>query len=305
MSIPVRMSAGALVWRPAHPGAKSDLEVLLVHRTRHDDWTVPKGTVERGETRPAAAVREVEEETGVLSRLGVPLLELEYEFAAGRLKNVAYWAARPLSGDADSYVPNREIDAVAWVPLEKAGKRVSYDTDRAVIDTFLERVGAGSHRTRTLIVVRHAAARPRRRWRKDALSRPLTAEGKRESHSLRPLLAAYGVHHVHASGALRCVQTVVPYADSAGRPITVDHRLDEPRDGGPAKNRPLFEAMAEDVALKRPVAVCGHRTVIPRMLASVGVDAASVSADPLAPAGLVVVHHRRGEVHATEHHAPH
>ncbi|KAA1425323.1 NUDIX hydrolase [Mumia zhuanghuii] len=305
MSAPARMSAGALVWRPAHPGTKRELEVLLVHRPRHDDWTVPKGTVERGETRPAAAVREVEEETGVLARLGVPLIELEYEFAKGRLKNVAYWAGRPIGGNADAYVPNREIDAVAWVPLQKAAKHVSYDTDRMVLDAFLERMEAGSHRSRTLIVVRHASARSRSHWRKDALARPLTAEGKRDAHRLRSLLAAYAVRHVHSSGALRCVQTVAPYADAANRSITVDHRLDEPRDGGPVKNRPIAEAMAEDLARKQPVAVCGHRTVIPRMLAAAGVDAESVSADPLAPAGLVVVHHRRGEVHAVEHHAPH
>lgn len=305
MNRPVRMSAGAVVWRPAGLGSKHDLEVLLVHRTRRDDWTIPKGTVERGELRPTAAVREVEEETGVLSRLGVPLLELEYEFSKGRMKNVAYWSATPLSGDADAYVPNHEIDGVAWVGLRKAAKRVSYDTDRAVLDAFADRVAEGSHRTRTLVVVRHTSARSRDRWRDDPLARPLSAEGKREATRLRPVLAAYGAHHLHASGALRCVQTLAPYADEVSRSITVDHRLDEPRDGGPSKNRPVDEAMAEDTGRKRPVAVCGHRTVIPRMLRAVGVDAASVDADPLPTGGLVVVHHRRGEVHATEHHAPH
>ncbi|MGH1561463.1 NUDIX hydrolase [Mumia sp. DW29H23] len=305
MSRPVRMSAGAVVWRPAGSKAKDGLEILLVHRPRHDDWTIPKGTVERGELRPTTAVREVEEETGVLARLGVPLIELEYEYTKGRTKNVAYWSATPISGDADAYVPNREIDGVSWVPLDKATRRLSYDNDRAVLDAFVERVETGAHKTRTLIVVRHAQARSRDRWRRDPLARPLTAAGKREAGRLRPVLAAYAIHHLHSSGALRCVQTLSPYADALHRPITVDHRLDEPRDGGPAKNRPVAEALLEDVAHKRPVAVCGHRTVIPRMLKAVGVDADAVSASPLPPAGLVVVHHRRGEVLATEHHALH
>lgn len=298
----MRMSAGAVVWRPAGSRPKDGLEILLVHRARHDDWSIPKGTVERGELRPTTAVREVEEETGVLARLGVPLMELEYEFAKGRLKNVAYWSATPVSGDADTYVPNKEIDGVAWVTLDKAPKRLSYDTDRAVLEAFGERVGSDAHRTRTLVVVRHAQARSRSRWRKEPLVRPLTAAGRREAGRLRPVLSAYGVHHLHSSGALRCVQTLEPYADATHRPITVDHRLDEPRDGGPAKQRPVTEAMAEDVEHGRPVAACGHRTVIPRMLKAVGVDADALSAGPLPLAGLVVVHHRRGEVLATERH---
>ena len=141
-------------------------------------------------------MREVEEETGVLARLGAPLMELEYEFAKDRLKNVAYWSATPVSGDADAYVPNKEIDGVAWVTLDKAPKRLSYDTDRAVLEAFGERVASDAHRTRTLVVVRHAQARSRSRWRKEPLVRPLTAAGRREAGRLRPLLSAYGVHHL-------------------------------------------------------------------------------------------------------------
>ncbi|QMW66856.1 NUDIX hydrolase [Mumia sp. ZJ1417] len=305
MNRPIRWSAGALVWRPAPGGSPTDLQVLLVHRPRHDDWTVPKGTVERGEVRPVTAVREVEEETGVTARLGVPLLELEYEYAPGRMKNVAYWAATAVRGDADAYEPNKEIDGVAWVPLTKAAKRLSYDSDRSVLDAFAERLSSGALDARTLLVVRHATARPRQRWRKDPLARPLSAEGKNEARGLRPLLAAYGVHHLRSSAALRCAATLSPYADALHRPIVLDHRLDEPREGGPEKKRPVAEAMAEAVDHKRPVVVCGHRPVLPRMLEVVGVDASAVDADPLPAAGLVVVHHRRGEVRAIERHDPH
>lgn len=305
MSRPVRWSAGALVWRVAPGGSARDLQVLLVHRTRHDDWTVPKGTVERGELRPVTAVREVEEETGVTAQLGLPLLELEYEYTPGRMKNVAYWAATPLRGDADAYEANKEIDGVAWVALSKAAKRVSYDTDRDVLDAFAERLESKALGSRTLLVVRHATARPRQRWRKAALARPLSAEGKNEARRLRPLLAAYGVRHLRSSAALRCAQTLSPYADAVQRPIVLDHRLDEPREGGPSKKRAVAEAMSEAIDHKRPVAVCGHRPVLPRMLEAVGVDASEVDADPLPAAGMVVVHHRRGEVRAIERHDPH
>ncbi|WP_194846615.1 NUDIX hydrolase [Mumia zhuanghuii] len=305
MSRPVRRAAGALVWRPAPGGAPTDLQVLLVHRTRHDDWTVPKGKMERGELRPVTAVREVEEETGVTARLGVPLLELEYEYTAGRMKNVAYWAATPVRGDADAYEPNKEIDGVEWLTVAKAHRRLSYDSDRRVLDALTERVATGALETRTLLVVRHATARPRQRWRREPLARPLSARGKDEARRLRPVLGAYGVHHLRSSAALRCAQTLSPYADALRRPIVLDHRLDEPREGGPEKRRPVAEAMEEAMAHKRPVAVCGHRPVLPRMLGAVGVDASAVDADPLPAAGLVVVHHRMGEIHAIERHDAH
>ncbi|PJJ57151.1 8-oxo-dGTP diphosphatase [Mumia flava] len=299
MSTPgVRISAGAVVWR-ARGDDRDDVELLVVHRTQRQDWTIPKGTVEKGEAVPVAAVREVEEETGVRARLGVPLMDLEYEYTRGRLKRVSYWAARPVRGDADAYVPNKEIDQVRWVGLRKAYGRLSYDSDRAVLDAFSERLAAGALRSRTLVVARHARARSRSAWRKEPLARPLTASGHTQAHHLRPLLDAYAVHHVRTSGAVRCLQTLTPYAESAHRPLTLDHRLDEPDEGGPTKQRPVSEAMAELVGHKKPAAVCGHRPVLPAMLATLGLEA-----DPLPPAGALVIHHRKGTVHAVERHEP-
>ena len=94
------VSAGAVVLRKASgSNGKGELEVLLVHRPKYDDWSFPKGKLDRGETTAAAAVREVEEETGLRVRLGVPLSRQSYPNGA-RTKVVDYWTGR-VTGDHD------------------------------------------------------------------------------------------------------------------------------------------------------------------------------------------------------------
>src|ERR1700742_105443 len=101
-------AAGGVAWRP---GPDGEPEILLVHRKKYDDWSLPKGKTEPGETLPVTAVREVLEEGG-----------------ARRPKRVHYWSARVLSVDEDA-VPNHEVDEVAWVPATEATGRVSYTHD--------------------------------------------------------------------------------------------------------------------------------------------------------------------------------
>ena len=90
--------------------------MLLVHRPKYDDWSFPKGKLDRGERAAAAAVREVAEETGLRVRLGPPLSSQRYAVSGG-MKTVHYWTGTPV-GDADvsGYTPNDEIDEVEWVP---------------------------------------------------------------------------------------------------------------------------------------------------------------------------------------------
>ena len=101
-------------------------QVLLVHRPKYDDWTFPKGKAEPAESDEACALREVEEETGLRCRLGPELSSTSYTDGRGRPKVVRYWRMSVESGE---FVPNREVDEIAWLDPEVAAERLSYDRD--------------------------------------------------------------------------------------------------------------------------------------------------------------------------------
>lgn len=106
------------------------MEVLLVHRPRYGDWTFPKGKVVAGETDEEAALREVEEETGLRCELGEELAGTTYRGPKLRTKTVRYWAMAPVG---DSAVPQNEVDEVEWLSRERAADRLSYERDLDVL----------------------------------------------------------------------------------------------------------------------------------------------------------------------------
>ena len=128
---PVR-AAGGVVWRPAGDGT----EVLLVHRPRYDDWSLPKGKANHGETDEECAIREVEEETGLRCELGAHLTDTAYVDRNGRQKVARYWAMRPLGGE---FVPGPEVDEGRWLPPDEAARLLSYRRDEPVLVAFRER----------------------------------------------------------------------------------------------------------------------------------------------------------------------
>jgi len=111
------------------------LEVLLVHRPRYDDWTLPKGKLHRGESHEEGALREVEEETGLRCELGRELPSSHYRDQKGRAKVVRYWTMRPLDG---AFQPDEEVDDARWLPLADADAELTYDRDREILHAFAE-----------------------------------------------------------------------------------------------------------------------------------------------------------------------
>ena len=101
-------------------------EVLLVHRPRYDDWTLPKGKLDPGESFETAALREVWEETGLRCRLGDELPPIGYRDNKGRAKAVRYWLMEPAGGE---FEPNDEVDELRWLPASEAAELLTYPHD--------------------------------------------------------------------------------------------------------------------------------------------------------------------------------
>jgi 8-oxo-(d)GTP phosphatase len=281
-------AAGAVVWRPADD---SRIELALVHRPKYDDWSLPKGKLTPGEHVLVAAVREVEEETGYSVRLTRPLPTQRY-FFGDRPKVVRYWAAKVLSG---AFTPNHEVDRLVWVAPQAAADLLTYPRDAHVVDAAT----AQPVDTATLIFLRHAPALDRADWAGADEDRPLTPEGEAQAQILRHLLAAYRPSVVVSSPARRCVDTVRPYVLAEGCDLEVDPLLYETTfDTAPEV---ATGHVADLFADGRVTLVCGHRPVLPALLASVGVEP---PCPQLLAGEFLAVHGAQGKVLAVERHAP-
>ena len=286
------LAGGAVVTRP-HP--LRGVEVLVIHRKRYDDWTLPKGKVDPGETLPECAVREVKEETGVTIRLGVPLDTIRYEAGRAGPKKVDYWGGIVLS--AVSRAPDAEVDMVSWLPVRAALARLSYAHDHFLVQQYLDQPA-----TTPLILVRHAKAMDRKDWsRKDTL-RPLNSRGRRQAKLLVPMLAAYGVTRLVSSTASRCQTTLEPYAHRNGLSMQCFDQLREEDGANDAKGvaRLIGKIRSETLVTGQPTAICVHRPVLPHIL-----DALEMAPATLVTGELLVAHlTASAEVHAIERHRP-
>jgi 8-oxo-dGTP diphosphatase len=123
-------AAGGVPTRRRDDGA---VEVLLVHRPRYMDWTFPKGKVKDGERHEDAALRELQEETGLVCDLGRELASTHYKDTKQRDKTVRYWVMENCSG---RFEPGDEVDRIEWLTLDEAAGRVSHRRDLDVLQSL-------------------------------------------------------------------------------------------------------------------------------------------------------------------------
>jgi 8-oxo-(d)GTP phosphatase len=284
------LAAGAAIWRPAAAPGAGDAEVLLVHRPAYDDWSLPKGKSEPDEHILLTAVREVFEETCVRPVLGPRLPTVEY-ISWGRPKQVSYWSAFSSGHDA---APGNEIDAVSWLPLAQVREQLADTHDDPVISALRPR------ETVPVILVRHASAGRKAEWPGDDQLRPLDARGTAEAQALAGLLACFApTARVISSPALRCTDTVRPFAAGSGETVETEACL------APYGHSPVFSSrtdladalrclLSAILADRRPAVLCLHRENLPDVLAaacSVLGAPAAVPADPALPKGGFWVAH--------------
>jgi len=288
-------AAGAVAWRPGPDG--TDPEVLLVHRKKYDDWSLPKGKQDHGEPLALTAVREVFEESGARLVLGRRLASVRYK-VSGRPKRVHYWSAR-VAGTDRGAVPNAEVDELEWLPVPQAKQRVSYPHDHGILDDFA-RLPAG---TVPLILLRHAKALPKSTWKRDDAKRPLDGAGRADAKVLAPLLAAFAPDgRILSSEAARCLETVRPYGELTGGQVQAESSLQISRTGSGDSTALLAQA----VSMGEPTVVCAHRENLPGLIsAATDVLGAPDVADgctqtPLPTGGFCVLHVADGELVAAD-----
>ena len=224
------------MWRPSR---KHGLRIAVIHRPRYDDWSLPKGKAEPGETMPVAAAREIAEETGFLVALGRRVGQARYRVSAGQ-KTVEYYSAAVLDG---RFVPNKEVDRLEWLSVSAARRRLSYEFDRDVVDRFTEL----PLDLATVILVRHARAGHRESFAGDDNSRPLDGKGRRQALALATDLLPFAPSAVYSAPLVRCWATLEPLANRLGVPITAEPDLAEEtyRDDPGAARRKVLQFAGE------------------------------------------------------------
>jgi 8-oxo-(d)GTP phosphatase len=260
------LAAGAVLWRPGTHG----VEIALVHRPKYDDWSLPKGKLDSGETMPFAAVREIGEETGQAARLGPLLGDVRYAVADGG-KLVRYWAAEARGGE---FTPGAETDELRWLDPVRAAELLSYPHDRDILHRFAE-VGPPFS---VIALVRHGKAGSRSQWDGDDALRPLSGSGQEQAWQLDRLLGLFGPDRVVSAPPVRCRDTVVPLAERLSLPIIEEPLLGESGyRGDPAAALACIRALA---TIPGVTVACSQGGVVPELVGTLATGAGLTGIDP-------------------------
>ena len=229
----------------------------MIHRPRYDDWSLPKGKVDPGETEPVTAAREVFEETGHHVQLGRRIASVSYPIEQ-RTKKVQYWSARSLGG---SFAPNNEVDELIWLPAAAAIKKVSYPYDRKVLRRWAKHPAD----TKSVLIVRHGTAGSKSRFSGDDKVRPLDKKGRAQAEALVAQLSTFGPTDIFSADRVRCHQTVEPLAEELGVNINNEPALtEESYADNPKRARRRVLQIADS---HRTPVICTQGKVIPDLIA--------------------------------------
>ncbi len=285
------LAAGVVCWREQ----KGKLEVLLVHRKRYDDWSFPKGKVDKGEYLPETAVREMEEETGIRLKLGRKLSTAYYKVSSGEDKEVHYWASklRERAWAKAQFKPNDEISALEWVSAKKALAMLSYKHDQQLLKEVMGFHADKELETRALILLRHAKATPRGDWPGEEAKRPLLPEGEKQAKRLVGVLGAYAPKRLVTSPWKRCHQTVEPFAKAKKRKLIERSQLTELSSTlSPRKTKHAVEHLFDE---SKSALLCSHRPALPTITQTLATRSKGVvreeilAATDLQPAEFIVL----------------
>lgn len=302
MAAPPIRAAGVVLTRGSGPNAQT----LALYRPLRRDWSLPKGKLDPGEHVLDCAVRECDEETGIVPALRAPLGRQRY-VVMGRTKTVDYWQAQVIRDNG--FVPDDEVSEIRWMGLEEARAMLTYRRDVELVEQALSLPP-----TAPLILLRHGTSVARADYAGRDEDRPLTGKGRSQARALISLLQAYGVKDVHSSDSVRCVETVRPFALAQRRTIEQEPIFSEPgydKKPGTAKER--IDAILRE---GRPAVLSTHRPVLPGLFgALIGYSAGptrqllrAVEGNGINPGSFVVLHRTVGDgaprIIAAEHGRP-